>query len=159
VSVRTIEQLLTEHPFFAELDAPTLALMAGCATNVHIHAGEYVFHEGDPADRFYVVRHGAVAIEVHNPPRGAIVIDTVGEGEVIGFSWLVPPYRYEFDARAVQETSAVSFDGTCLRGKCDADPRVGYELMRRVAMTMYDRLHASRVRLLDLYGPSHVGTR
>ena len=150
--MRTIEQLLTEHPFFAGLPEADLAFIAGCATNVHLRAGEALFREGQAADRFFVVRHGRVAIEVHEPAGGAVTVDTVDDGDIVGWSWLVPPYRWVFDARAVESTSAVAFDGACLRGKCDADPRLGYLLLQRVSTVMFQRLEASRVRLLDLYG-------
>jgi CRP-like cAMP-binding protein len=157
--MRTIEQLLPEHPFFAGLDESAIRLLSGCATNAHFHPGEFLFKQGGPAEHFYIVRHGSVAIEVHNPAQGTVVIDTAGDGEVIGFSWLVPPHRYVFDGRAIDETSAIRFDGTCLRGKCEADPALGYALMQRVATVMYERMQAARVRMLDLYGSSHAPAR
>jgi len=150
--MRTIEQYLPDHPFFEGLDAPTLALVAGCATNISIAAGQYLCREGDPADRFFVVRRGRVAIEVHGPSTGTLVLDTADEGDVVGWSWLVPPYRSTFDARAAEATGVVAFDGACLRGKCEQDPRLGYELMQRVSKVMNGRLVAAQVRLLDLYG-------
>ena len=150
--MRTIEQYLPDHPFFGGLDAPTLALVAGCATNISIAAGQYLCREGDPADRFFVVRRGRVAIEVHGPSTGTLVLDTADEGDVVGWSWLVPPYRSSFDARAAEATGVVAFDGACLRGKCEQDPRLGYELMQRVSKVMNGRLVAAQVRLLDLYG-------
>jgi CRP-like cAMP-binding protein len=150
--MRTIEQYLPDHPFFEGLDAPTLALVAGCATNISIAAGQYLCREGDPADRFFVVRRGRVAIEVHGPSTGTLVLDTADEGDVVGWSWLVPPYRSMFDARAAEATGVVAFDGACLRGKCEEDPRLGYELMQRVTQVMNGRLVAAQVRLLDLYG-------
>lgn len=154
--MRTIEELLPEHPFFAGLAPSTLELCAGCAVNTHFEPDEYLFRGGDAADRFFVVRHGRVALEIPSPGAGALVLDTMDDGEVLGWSWLIPPYRYTFDARAVEPTSAVSFDGACLRGKCDADPRLGYELMQRVAQVMFARMQSARVRLLDLYGGSGV---
>jgi len=149
--MRTIEEYLPDHPFFEGLDAQTLALVAGCATNISIAAGQYLCHEGDPADRFFVVRRGRVAIEVHGPAAGTLVLDTADEGDVVGWSWLVPPYRSTFDARAAEATGVVAFDGACLRGKCEQDPRLGYELMQRVSKVMNGRLVAAQVRLLDLY--------
>ena len=150
--MRAIDQLLYEHPFFTGLDDDALTLIAGCAQNMHAHEGEYLYREGDPAEAFYVIRHGRVAVEAHQPAGGSLVIDTVDDGEVLGWSWLIPPHRWQFDARAIAPTSAVVFDGTCLRGKCDADPELGYALMQRVAQVMYHRLQATRIRLLDLYG-------
>jgi len=150
--MRTIEQYLPDHPFFDGLDGPTRALVAGCATNVSLAAGEYLCREGDPADQFFVVRRGRVAIEVHGPAAGTLVIDTADEGDVVGWSWLVPPYRTAFDARAAEATGVGAFDGACLRGKCDEDPRLGYLLMQRVTQVMNGRLVAAQVRLLDLYG-------
>lgn len=153
MSIRTLEQTLPGHPFFEGFDDDVIALLAGCAQNVHFRPDELVFRAGQPAQHFYLVRSGRVAIQVHEIAGGANIIDTVDEGEVLGFSWLVPPYRWIFDARATVDTSAVSFDAECLRSKCDADPAVGYALLSRVALIMHDRLEAARLRLLDLYGP------
>jgi len=143
--MRTIEQYLPDHAFFAGLDAATLELVAGCATNVSLAAGEYLFHEGDPADQFFVVRRGRVSIEVHGPVDGTVVIDTADEGDVVGWSWLVPPYSCSFDARAAEATGVVAFDGACLRGKCEADSRLGYQLMQRVTQVMNERCCSSRM--------------
>jgi CRP-like cAMP-binding protein len=157
--MRAIDELLTEHPFFVGLDEATLALMAGCARNQRFAAGERLFREGDPATTFYVVRRGRVAIEAHRPAGPDIVVETVEEGEVLGSSWLVPPHRWQFDARAVAPTGVVVFDGACLRRSCDEDPRIGYALTLRVAQVLHTRLQASRVRLLDLYGSPDAGRR
>ena len=155
--MQTLEQLLVEHPFFAGLDEPTIALLVGCASNRHFRPGEFLFHAGDSADTFLVLRHGRVALDVHVPGRGDKVVDSVEEGDVVGWSWLVPPHRWFFDGRAVDEVSAISFDASCLRGKCDEDPRLGYALMQRVARVMYHRLQSARVRLLDVYGTDDDG--
>jgi CRP/FNR family transcriptional regulator, cyclic AMP receptor protein len=160
--MRTIEQYLPDHPFFTGLDTDALALVSGCATNVSLAAGEFLFREGEPADWFFVIRRGRVAIEVHAPAAGTVVLDTADAGDIVGWSWLVPPYRWLFDARAVEATGAVTFNGRCLRDKCEEDPRLGYELTRRVTHVMSDRLVAARMRLLDLYGTagaSHAAPR
>jgi CRP-like cAMP-binding protein len=149
--VRTIAQTLREHRFFAGLDADTLDLLAGCATNVHLAPGEFLFHEGGPAETFYVVRHGRISLQMRTPTED-VVLDTAQDGDVVGWSWLVPPYRWTFDAQATEETSAIAFDGLCLRRKCEQDPAVGYALLQRVVQVMASRLHSARVRLLDLYG-------
>jgi CRP-like cAMP-binding protein len=111
-----------------------------------------LFREGEPADIFYLLRRGRVALELHAPERGGLVIDTIEPDEVVGWSWLFPPYRWHFDARAASEVRAVAFDGACLRGKCDDDKELGYELMKRFGQVMIDRMQHARVRLLDVYG-------
>ena len=152
----TMEELLGGHPFFTGLGAGAVRLIAGCASNVHFTAGDYIFNAGEEASRFYVIRHGRVALEIHSPTRGPLVIETMQEGEVLGWSWLIPPYRYFGDSRAVTPVSAIALDGTCLRGKCEADADLGYQLLKRVTSVMYQRLESARVRLLDLYGPEVI---
>jgi len=149
---RSLDSVLAEVPLLDGLGPGELALLAGCAGNVHFDAGQYLFRQGDPADTFYVVRHGSVAIETFAPPRGAVVIETIEAGEVIGWSWLFEPYRWHFDARALTVVRATGFDGACLREKCDADPALGYALMSRFAQVLIERLQWTRLRLLDLYG-------
>jgi CRP-like cAMP-binding protein len=151
VTVQTIAQYLPEHPFFAGLDPSALELAAGCAVNVHFRPGEFLFHEGDPADTFYVLRRGRVSLQMRTPNTD-VVLDTAHEGDVVGWSWLIPPYRWSFDARATEDTTAIAFDGACLRGKCEDDAALGYALLQRVVQVMSARLHSARVRLLDLYG-------
>jgi CRP-like cAMP-binding protein len=129
-----------------------LELLAGCASNVRFEAGDVLFREGDQANTFYVIRHGTVAIEAYGAARGEMTIETVEPGEVLGWSWLFPPYRWHFDARALSQVRATAFDGACLRGKCDDDPGLGYDLMKRFAQVMIERLQWTRLRLLDVYG-------
>jgi len=152
-AIKEIKDYLPEHPFFKGLDPELIEFLAGCARNVHFKDGEILFKEGDKADTFYVIRKGRIAIQVHDPARGGgSILDTVDAGGVVGWTWLVPPYKWLFDASASEETSAVAFDGECLRKKCEDDAVVGYALMQRVAVVMYERLEAARLRLLDLYG-------
>lgn len=153
----TIADLLSRQPFFAGLDAEALGFIADCGENVHFEAGRYLFREGNDADRFFVVRDGHVALESYAPGRGPLVIDTVAAGELLGISWLVPPYRLMFDARAVVDVRATAFDGACIRAKCEHDAELGFELMQRVAVVMQKRLQSARVRLLDLYGGGRAG--
>lgn len=154
MTVRSIEDYLPEHPFFAGSPAEVIELLAGCAHNVHFRAQEVIFQEGQSADHFYLIRHGRVAVQVHRTAGGPSILSTVDAGDVLGWSWLVPPYRWLFDARATVEASAVCFDAACVRAKCDEDPAIGYPLMSRVAQVMHQRLEAARVQLLDLYGRS-----
>jgi CRP-like cAMP-binding protein len=147
-----MEEVLGSHPFFAGLNAGAMRLIAGCASNVHFAEGEFLFEEGHEANQFWVIRRGRVAMQLESPGQGAIVTDTMDEGEVVGWSWLVPPYRFFADGRAVTPVSATALDGACLRGKCEADPELGYQLLKRVTSVMYQRLQSTRIRLLDLYG-------
>jgi CRP-like cAMP-binding protein len=138
------------------MDAEYRALIAGCARNAVFGDGSFLFREGEPAQTFYLVREGAIALEV-TAPGGALTVQTVGAGEVAGFSWLFGPHRWQFDGRAVGRVHAVELDGACLRAKCDADPRLGYDLMRRFAGLATRRLQATRLQLLDVYGHAHAG--
>lgn len=153
-----LADMLAEHPFARGLEPEQLALLVGCATSLRFEAGQAMFKSGDAADRFYLIRTGDVAIEIHEPGRGRLTVETVGEGDVVGWSWLVPPHRWLFDGRAVNSCRVVSLDGACLRGKCEANHDLGYELLRRVAAVVGERLAGARLQLLDLYGGrSEVG--
>jgi CRP/FNR family transcriptional regulator, cyclic AMP receptor protein len=147
-----IETLLHEVPLFAGLEPAQLELIAGCGSNVHVDDDEVLFRQGDPADTFYVIRHGSVALETFVPSRGGLTIETLEAGEVLGWSWLFEPYRWHFDARALTPVRATAFDAACLRGKCEADPELGYALMSRFAGVLIERLQWTRLRLLDIYG-------
>lgn len=149
---RRLDDVLADVPFLAGMSPERLGVLAGCAANVTFAAGETMFREGDPADAFYVIRHGTVAIELHLPARGALTVETIDAGEVVGWSWLFPPHRWHFDGRALSEVRATAFDGACLRGKCDDDPALGYDLTKRFAQVFSERLQWTRLRLLDVYG-------
>ena len=150
--IRTLEPILAEHAFFQGLSEEHLKLIAGCAKNVRFNAGQFVFREGQEAQEFYVIRHGRVALEIFAPGQGSQTIQTIDEGDVLGWSWLFPPYRWHFDARALEITRAFSLDGECLRKKCEQDHDLGYELLKRFAGIIQSRLQATRIQLLDLYG-------
>ena len=154
--METIETILQDVPLFQGLTPAQLELIAGCGSNVRFNEGELLFSAGGEADTFYVVRHGSIALETFVPARGAVTIETLEAGEVVGWSWLFPPYRWHFDARALSLVRATSFDGACLRGKCEQDPQLGYDLMSRFAQVMIQRLQWTRMRLLDVYG--YAGT-
>jgi CRP-like cAMP-binding protein len=111
-----------------------------------------LFREGEPANQFYLIREGNVALEVYAPGRGQVVLQTIGAGELIGWSWLIPPYKWCVDGRAIAFVHTIALDGKCLRGKCDENPRLGYELLKRVAGVFAERLLAARLQLLDVYG-------
>ncbi|KAA0233783.1 MAG: CRP-like cAMP-activated global transcriptional regulator [Acidimicrobiales bacterium] len=149
---KSIRELLAEQPFFHDLRDSDLDLLAGCGENAHFRAGETIFGTGEPADYFYLIRTGRVSLDIHAPGRADIVISTLGPDEVLGASWLIPPYHWNFDAIAREETGAIRLDATCLRGKCEDDPALGYRLMKSFAQVIVDRLQRVRLQLLDVYG-------
>jgi CRP-like cAMP-binding protein len=150
--MRTIETLLGDVPIFRDMPPEALELVSGCATNVRFADGEVLFREGDEANVFYVIRHGRVALETFVPARGPVAIETVDPGEVVGWSWLFPPYRWHFDAKALGLVRATVFGAACLREKCEQDPAFGYDLMSRFTQVLIERLQWTRLRLLDVYG-------
>ena len=157
--METHEDILAALPLFKGLKPEQIRQIAACAETAQYEAGQFLGREGEPAESFWVVRQGHIALETHAPARGPLTLQTVSTDDVIGWSWLIPPHRWLFDAHVVEDTSAVVFDGTCLRGKCDADPVLGYALLQRVAQVMLSRLQAARVRLLDLYGVPGASSR
>jgi len=150
--MKTLEPLIAEHPFFKNLDKSYLELIVGCASNVRFDAGQFIFREGEEANQFYIVRQGKVVIESSAPGREPISLQTFSDGDILGWSWLVPPYHWQFDAQAVELTRAITFDGKCLRNKCQEDHNFGYELLNRLVPVLGKGLEAARMQLLDVYG-------
>ncbi len=150
--METVERIIDEHSFFAGLDQTLLHLLAGCASNVHFDAGCYIFKAGDEANAFYLIREGRVSLEIFTPEHKPIIVDTLGVGDVLGWSWLMPPFRWKFDAHARTGLRAIALDGKCLRAKCEENHDLGYEVLKRFAHIIDRRLEATRFQLLDLYG-------
>lgn len=149
--METLERIIAEHPFFAGLDNGFTRLMVSCASNVRFKAGEYILREGDPANTFYLIREGRVAVELFPAQNKPIIVSTLEVGEILGWSWLLPPFQWKFHARAVEDTRAIALDGKCLRTKCEENHDLGYEVLKRFAQIMERRLEATRFQLLDLY--------
>ena len=146
-----LARILKEHPFFKGMADAFCDLISDCATTEQFEAGRFVFHEGDPANHFYLLRHGKVALEIKAPERGSIVFQTVRAGEILGVSWLVPPYRWMFDAHATDVTRAIALDGKCLRNKSEQDHDLGYQLLKRFATVVQENLDAARLQILNIY--------
>jgi CRP/FNR family transcriptional regulator, cyclic AMP receptor protein len=149
--VHSLEAVIRQHSFFRGLEEQHIQFIVSCAKNVRFEANQYIFREGDAADQFYFIREGLVSVELMVPQRGPTTVQTVGEGDVLGWSWLAPPYRWHFDARAISDTRALDFDGRCLRAKCEEDHHLGYEILKRFTHVVSERLDATRLQLLDLY--------
>jgi len=152
MQTENLTEILRQHPFLADLSAQHMEVLLSCASNVRFDEDAYLIHEGQVADKFFLIRTGRVALEIGLSQRGTIRIETVGPGEVLGWSWLISPYRWHFSGVAVVDTRAVALDGKCLRNKCETDHDFGYEMIKRLAVVMESRLEATRLQLLDVYG-------
>jgi CRP/FNR family transcriptional regulator, cyclic AMP receptor protein len=150
--MRTIDDLIADSPTFAGLEPAQLEFIAGCARNEHVDAGTMLMREGEPAERFWLIRRGVVALELYVPGREPLVIETLEPGDVVGWSWLFAPYLWAVDGRAHGDCHLIKFDGVCLRGKCESDHDLGYALMSRFAADVIERLQATRLQLSDVYG-------
>jgi CRP-like cAMP-binding protein len=144
-----VASLIRTHPFFKDFDPHQQRLLADCAMEKSFEAGEVIFREGDPANRFYLILEGRVILESYVLDRGRVEIQTIEAGDVLGWSWLLPPYYWQFDARAVTPMKAIFFYATPLRDEAENDHELGYELYKRISEVMLKRLQATRRRLLE----------
>lgn len=154
MTIEDLESLLRKHDFLEGLTPAQTKFLVGCARNVRFAEGAYLMYEGRQANVFYLIRAGRIALENNVPGRGPVQMEDVGPGDVVGLSWLVPPYREHLDARALEPVIALAFDAKCLRDKLDADHDLGYALIRRVFERAYRRLVRVRLQRLDVYGAS-----
>ena len=139
--------LLADHPFFSEMPLATLRRVATHAYRAEFAAEETIFAEGGVADRFFLIRHGRVRLDMEIAGRGPVAVEYLGADAALGWSWLLPPHRWHLGAVAVERTSVLVFDAAAMRLLMDADPVLGYELTRRLVAVMFDRLEATRARL------------
>ena len=154
-----LESILSEHPFFDRIDPIYLRILGGCASEASFKAGDVIFRQGEEAVRFYLIREGRVALEFFSSAREAITIETISEGDILGDSWLFPPYLCHCDARAREATRAIAFNAGCLRGICDDDHDLGFELMKRFSEIMVKRLQAAMLQCVDIYRAPAKGRR
>ena len=148
--IQTLDSVIREHPFFHGLTPKQLKVIEGCAKNARWAEGKTIFVEGDPADAFYFIQEGSVSIELTVPNHPRSSVQKVGAGDILGWSWVSPPYHWHFNARALKATKAISFDARCLRSKLDQDHELGYELLKRFAEVIVQRLDATQVQLLKM---------
>jgi CRP/FNR family cyclic AMP-dependent transcriptional regulator len=149
----TVAGRISAHPFFAALTDGQRAALAREGAMVTFAVGQRLFDEGGRADRFWLIEDGGVTLDMRVPGRGDQVVETLGAGAVLGWSWLHPPYRWHFGAVARLATAAIEFDAASVLRRCDADPAFGYAALRLFTPVITERLQATRLRLLDLYGP------
>ena len=150
VEIVGLEGSLSHHPFAQGMPADELATISGCCSNAVYHPGDYIFRENEPADHFFLIREGLVSLEIHVPQGPPIVVETLESGEIFGWGWLIPPYKWSNDARASAQVRLLKLDGACLRGKMDNNRSLGYEIYKRFLPIMARRLATSRLRIVEL---------
>ena len=143
-----LEAAVAAHPFLIGISTHHVRLLADCAMRSQFTAGQVIFQKGETANRFYLIERGRVALE-SSAGDEVVRVDEVGPGDLLGWSWIFPPYVWHFDARALEPTTAIFLYGTMLREYCELDPALGYELFKRMSEVMMRRLQAARVRLSE----------
>ncbi len=149
--METLERIIAEHPFFEGLEESYMSLVVGCASNVRFKPDTYIFKEGDEANNFYLIREGKVALEIFAPQHKPIIVETLEQGDILGWSWLFPPFLWKFHAHALHDTRAIAIDGKCMRTKCEQNHDLGYEILKRFSHIIESRLEAARLQLIDVY--------
>lgn len=147
-AITSVEAAVLAHPFLSGLKPEHLRVLADNALRMQYPTGELIFREGDPANRFYLIERGRVSLEYGRREEPPMPIQIIGPGDVLGWSWLFPPYYWNFDARVIEPTTAIFFYGTRLRDECEQDKSLGYELMKRMTAVAIQRLQATRRQLL-----------
>ena len=152
--MKKIVDIIVEHSFFRGLSPDDLAFIGGCAKNVVFKENQVIAHFGDPANEFFLIRKGRVAVSADHPPRKPFVFYTLCSNEILGLSSFIPPYLWTNSARAVEQTLAFAIDATCLRDKCQQDPRMGFILMKNLVQVLVQREETACLHLLDIYAPN-----
>jgi CRP/FNR family transcriptional regulator, cyclic AMP receptor protein len=147
--MNALTDIIARNPFFSNMAPEHLDIFAGCATEAQFKADQVVFQEGEPANQFYLIESGRVAIEAHQPADGTALVQILGSGEMVGWSWLFPPFAWHFRVRALEPTKAIVFNGAHLLVAAERNRDFGYELMKRVAQVVIHRLQATRKQLLN----------
>lgn len=148
----TLESTIAAHPFTKDINPHYLHLLKECATFERFGANQQIFHESFDADRFYLIQSGRVALQSFVPGTGVTTIQTIGAGEALGWSWLYPPHRWHFSAVAVEPVEAAALCARTLRDRMEENHEFGYAIALRLGQMMLERLQATRLRLLEMYG-------
>jgi len=154
-----LDRAVAAHPFLLAMSEHHIRLLADCAMQTHFSTGQVIFREGETANRFYLIENGKVALESSGGGDEPVTIDLIGSGDLLGWSWLFPPYVWHFSARAIEPTTALFFYGTVLREYCEKDPSLGFELFRRMSEVMTRRLQSARAKLLKVYAAAPAAVK
>jgi len=153
MSKQPIGAYLSSHAFFHELDDRFLKILSNSSAVLEIKKGDVLFHQGERADKFYLLRNGQVSVQVPALVGPTLEIQALSKDQILGWSWLIPPYRWHFQARAVEDSELLEFDGSAILVHCEKDPKFGYELLKRFAGLMSERLDAAREKIMDQWDP------
>ena len=148
-----IDDYLSTHAFFSGLSEGYVKLLSEFATEKHVDKGIVLFQQGRSADKFYLVRKGQVSVQVPALVGPPLELQLLGENQMLGWSWLIPPYRWNFLARAVEDSELIEFDGAAILARCEEDPKFGYELFKRFTALMSERIDSARQKMMDQWNP------
>lgn len=150
---KSIEQSIAEHPFFAGLPKKSVSFLASCAKKRRLVEDDVLFSHGGKADRFFLVLDGRVTVEVAAIQGPSLDLRELGPGDLLGWSWLIPPYQWHFQARAEEPSEVLEFDGAAVLRRCEEDPAFGYDLFKRFSGLMSERLAAAREKMMSEWSP------
>ena len=153
MSEQSINDYLSSHPFFDKLDEDFLQFASNSATELQLKKGDILFRQGELADKFYLLREGQISVQVPAIVGPALEIQSLSKGQILGWSWLMPPYRWHFLARVEEDSDLIEFDGISILAHCEEDPKFGYELFKHFAALMSERLEVARQKMMDQWNP------
>jgi len=154
MSNQSTTEYLSAHEFFSELSDDALKFLSECSSTREIKKGQILFQLGENADKFYVVRHGRITIQMPAILGPNLEIQTLGKDQVLGWSWLISPYKWNFQAKAEEDSVLLQFDGVAILKQCEQDPKFGYALLKKFAGLMSIRLDAARRKMMDEWNPA-----
>jgi len=146
-----LEYAVANHEFFQDFKPEHLQLFQDCAGDAHYRKDQYLLHQGQENERFFIIRKGEVRLELTTPEYGTFPIQMVVQGEILGWSWIMPPYQSIFDARANEPTHVIAFDCRSLRRRCEIDFEFGYRVLQKFSLALSSRLDATRAKLIEYH--------
>lgn len=154
MSNQPITEYLSNHIFFSELSDEVVNYLCQCVSVHKIKKGQTLFQQGERADKFYIVLSGQISIQIPAVLGPTLEIQTLGKDQVLGWSWLISPYQWSFQAKTEEDTELLEFDSTAILARCEQDPQFGYVLLKRFAELMAERLDAARLKMMDEWNPA-----
>jgi CRP-like cAMP-binding protein len=146
-------EYLSAHEFFSELGDDVLKFLYECSSTREIKKGQILFRQGENADKFYVIHNGCISIQMPAIMGPSLEIQTLGKDQALGWSWLISPYKWNFQTKAEEDSELLTFDGTAILARCEQDPKFGYQLLKKFAGLMSVRLNAARHKMMNEWNP------